>query len=104
VVLLVANSNLLQQAETVGDQVLTIVKADGGRNPLDKNEVEARREINTTEQMRELLARLDDNERNGAPIHMRFGMYSGNEVYKKSLLPLYFAVIEQRYKKPTVSR
>lgn len=101
---LITNNQMLTQAEQVGDRVLTIIKADGGRNPLGKSEAEAKREINTTEEMRQLLARLDDYERNGPPIYMRFGMYSGNQVYKKSLLPMYFAVIEQRFKKPTVAR
>ena len=101
---LVANNGLLDEAAAKGDNMLTLIKADGGRNPLAKNEAEAKREINVTEEMRELLSRLDDNERNGAPIYMRFGMYSGNQVYRKSLLPMYFAVVEQRYKKPTVKR
>lgn len=101
---LITNNQMLAQAEEIGDRMLTIVKADGGRNPLEKNDVEAKREINTTEEMRQLLARLDEYEREGAPIYMRFGMYSGNQIYKNSLLPMYFAVIEQRYKKPTVSR
>jgi len=101
---LVSNNQMLAQAEEVGDRMLTIVKADGGRNPLEKNEVEAKREINTTEEMRQLLARLDEYERDGAPIYMRFGMYSGNAVYKRSLLPMYFAVVEQRYKKPMVAK
>ncbi|HLA95156.1 MAG TPA: type VI secretion system membrane subunit TssM [Pyrinomonadaceae bacterium] len=102
---LVTNNQMLNQAEVLGDKVLTIVKADNGKNPLDKREDEAKREINTTEEMRDLLlSKLDTYEREGAPIYMRFGMYSGNQVYKKSLLPMYFSVIEQRYKKPTVKR
>lgn len=101
---LVSNNQMLTQAEVLGDKVLTIVKADGGKNPLDKREDEAKREINTTEDMRELLSRLDEYERNGPPLYMSFGMYSGNQVFKKSLLPMYFSVIEQRYKKPTVER
>ncbi len=101
---LVTNNQMLAQAEEVGDRMLTIVKADGGRNPLEKNETEAKREINTTEEMRMLLADLDEYEREGAPIYMRFGMYSGNAVYKRSLLPMYFAVVEQRYKKPMVAK
>lgn len=101
---LITNNQMLAQAEEVGDRMLTIVKADRGKSPLDKNETEAKREINTTEEMRLLLAQLDDYERNGAPFYMRFGMYSGNAVYKRSLLPMYFSVVEQRYKKPMVAR
>ncbi len=101
---LVTNNQMLSESEEVGDRMLTIVKADGGRNPLEKNETEAKREINTTEEMRMLLARLDEYEREGPPIYMRFGLYSGNAVYKRSLLPMYFSVVEQRYKKPMVAR
>lgn len=101
---LVTNNQMLAQAEEVGDRMLTIVKADGGRDPLGKNDTEAKREINTTEEMRQLLAQLDEYEREGPPIYMRFGMYSGNAVYKRSLLPMYFAVVEQRYKKPMVAK
>jgi len=101
---LITNNQMLAEAEEVGDRVLTIVKADGGRDPLGKNDTEAKREINTTEEMRMLLARLDEYDREGAPIYMRFGMYSGNRVYFESLLPTYMAVVEQRYKKPTVTR
>jgi type VI secretion system protein ImpL len=103
-VALITNNQMLAQAEEVGDRMLTIVKADGGRNPLEKNDVEAKREINTTEELRQLLARLDEYDREGPPIYMRFGMYSGNAVYKRSLLPMYFAVVEQRYKKPMVAK
>jgi type VI secretion system protein ImpL len=101
---LITNNQMLAEAEEVGDRMLTIVRSDGGRNPLEKNDTEAKREINTTEEMRMFLARLDEYEREGAPIYMRFGMYSGNQVYKTSLLPMYFAVIEQRYKKPMVTK
>ena len=101
---LIANNGLLSEAEEKGGKMSTLIKADGTKSPFEKNEIEAKREINTTEELRELLARLDDNERNGPPIYMRFGLYSGNEVYKRTLLPMYFSVIEQRYKKPTVTR
>ena len=101
---LYTNNQLLKRSETAGDKVLTLIKADGGKNPLEKREDEAKREINTTEEMRQILAELDENERDGAPLYMRFGMYSGNQVYKKSLLPLYFSVVEQRYKRPMVKK
>lgn len=98
------NKKMLDQATEAAEKVQTIVRADAGRNPLEKRDDEARREVNATEELRELMARLDDYQRNGPPIYMRFGMYSGNQILEKSLLPLYFAVIEQRYKKPAVKR
>lgn len=98
------NKQMLNEAEERGEKVLTIVKADAGKSPLEKKEDEARREINTTDDLRQLLVTLDDYERNGPPIYMRFGMYSGNQVYKRNLLPMYFSVVEQRFKAPTVKR
>ncbi len=98
------NKQMVDNAQEQGEKVLTIVKSDAGKNPLTKNEQEARREINATEDLREVLNKLDDNERNGAPVYMRFGMYSGNNIYKKNLLPIYFSVVEQRFKNPTVKR
>jgi type VI secretion system protein ImpL len=35
---------------------------------------------------------------------MRFGLYSGNAIYKKNLLPIYMSVVEQRFKAPTIKR
>ena len=98
------NKQLLAEAEDRGQKVLTIVKSDAGKDPLGKKEDEARRELNTTDELRELLVRLDDNERNGPPFYMRFGLYSGNQIYRKNLLPMYFSVIEQRFKTPTLRR
>ena len=43
---LLKNKQLLDEAEDRGERLLTIVKADAGKNPLGKNEDEARREIN----------------------------------------------------------
>ncbi|MEP7211644.1 MAG: type VI secretion system membrane subunit TssM [Acidobacteriota bacterium] len=101
---LAMNKRLLDEAETRGEKVLTIVRSDAGKNPLDKKEDEIRRELNTTDDLRETLVKLDDYERNGAPLYMRFGLYSGNKVYKQNLLPMYFSVIEQRFKNPTLKR
>lgn len=98
------NKQLVAEAEDKGSKMLTIVKADAGKNPLDKKDEDARKEINTTDELRSLLVRLDDNERNGPPLYMRFGLYSGNQIYKKNLLPMYFSVVEQRFKVPTVRK
>ena len=98
------NRQLVGDAQEQGEKVLTIAHSDTGKNPLTKNEQETRREINAEEDLRQVLSKLDDNERKGAPFYMRFGMYSGNNIYKKNLLPIYFSVIEQRFKNPTVKR
>jgi type VI secretion system protein ImpL len=101
---LATNNQMLKDAETRGQKLIQMVKADAGNNPLKKNENAVQDELNTTEQLRVLLARLDENERNGAPWYMRFGLYSGNTVYKKHLLPIYLSVIEQRFKAPAVAK
>jgi type VI protein secretion system component VasK len=91
-------------AQEQGEKVLTIVKSDAGKNPLEKKEEEASAEINATEDLREVLIKLDEYERDNPPLSMRFGMYSGDQIYKKNLLPIYFSVVEQRFKTPTVRR
>lgn len=98
------NKQMVDNAAEQGENVITIVKSDAGKSPLTKNEQETRREINATENLREVLSKLDDNERNGAPYYMRFGMYSGSDIYKKNLLKIYFNVVEQRFKAPTIKR
>lgn len=101
---LYANKQMVDEAARRGDAVLTIVKADTGKNPLDKKPEEARSEIDATEELRRSLVELDNNERNGAPYLMRFGLYSGNRLYHEKLLPVYFNAVEQRFKRPTVKR
>ena len=96
------NRQMLNEAKDKGEAVLTIVRSDAGKDTLQKKEPEVRRELNAVDDMRELLVGLDENERNGAPLYMRFGMYSGDRVYKQQLLPIYMGVIEQRFKKPTL--
>lgn len=98
------NKQMLDDASQKGEAVLTIVKSDAGKNPLTKNPTEANRELNAAENLREVMAKLDEYERNGAPFYMRMGLYSGDTIYKEKLLPIYFSVIEQRFKNPTVAK
>ena len=101
---LASNRAMLNEAKDKGEKVLTIVRSDAGKKTLDKTPDEARREMSSIDDLRQLLVRLDDNERNGAPLYMRFGLYSGNRVYKGQLLPIYMNAIEQRFKNPTIAR
>lgn len=100
---LLTNNKMLTEAEEVGGRMLTVVKGDN-RPALEKSEGEAKKEISATEDLRGFLTRLDDNDREGPPVYMRFGMYSGTKVYKENLLPIYMQVIEQRYRKPMLAR
>jgi type VI secretion system protein ImpL len=56
------------------------------------------------DELRQSMVKLDDYNRNGAPIYMRFGLYSGNAIFKRSLLPIYMPMVEQRFKAPTIKR
>jgi hypothetical protein len=98
------NKQMLAGAQEQGEKVLTIVKSDAGKNPLEKKEEEARREINATEDLREVLVKLDEYERGNPPLSMRFECIRAIKFYKKNLLPIYFSVVEQRFKAPTVRR
>jgi type VI secretion system protein ImpL len=98
------NKQLLNEAANRGEKVLAMRKADAGKDILAKNEDETRREIVVTDELRSMMTQLDDYDRNGAPFYMRFGMYSGSAVYTRSLLPLYFSVVEQRFKTPALKR
>ena len=98
------NKKMLDEATVRAEDVLNIVKADGGNSPLGKNAELATREINATENLRETMAVMDDYNRNGAPFYMGLGLYSGNQVFEEKLLKIYFSVIEQRFKAPTIAR
>ena len=98
------NRQLLDRSVVVGQKALDLRQADSGRDILAKDQDEVRQEIRVLEDMRPLLTELDNNDRDGAPLHMRFGMYSGTDIYEKNLLPLYFNLVEGRFKNPTVRR
>ena len=99
---LIANRNLVAESVERGKRVLEITQADKGRDPLSKEASAARTEIESVNDLRETLAKLDKYERDGAPLWMGLGLYSGSRVFHKRLLPIYFASVEQRYKKPVV--
>ena len=101
---LATNKQLLDDAAVRGEKVLSMRKADAGKDILAKNEDDTRREIVVTDELRSLMTTLDDYDRNRPPFYMRFGMYSGSSIYKQSLLPLYFSVVEQRFKAPALKR
>lgn len=101
---LASNRQLLDDASTRGQNLIQMVKADAGKNPLEKKEQGVRDELNQTENMRQLLVRLDDYDRNSPPFYMRFGLYSGTKIYKENLLPVYLSVVEQRFKDPAVKK
>jgi type VI secretion system protein ImpL len=94
------NRAMLAESTRKGDAVLKIVREDANINPLTKNADDTGKEIIAIDDLRKLLVRLDDYERNGAPFYMGFGLYSGNRMYKEKLLPIYFNAVERRFKDP----
>lgn len=98
------NRLMLNEATTRGTALLEIVRNDKNKNPLEKDEQSAQTELDATKNLYNLLLDLDKYDRERPPFYMRFGLYSGERVYKSYLLPIYFQVIEQRFKKPTIAR
>ena len=101
---LIQNKQLVEDASTKAESVLTIYKADQGRDLFKKSTDETRAEITAIDELRQTLSKLDEYERNGAPFWMRFGMFSGNKIYKEKLLNIYFNTVEQRFKKPVIAK
>ncbi|MEP6902757.1 MAG: ImcF-related family protein, partial [Actinomycetota bacterium] len=103
------NKKILDAAVEKGTAVLNNAKSDGNINPLSKTPDAATREVDSIEALRGLLVELDNYDRNGVPIFLGMGLYSGNTIYKgdektKGLLNIYYNAIGRRYMDPTVRR
>lgn len=103
------NKKLLAAADEKGSAVLNNAKADGNNSPLTKDAKAATTEIDAIENLRVLMVELDKYDRDGAPIYLGMGLYSGNTIYKgdaktKGLLNIYYNAIGRRYMDPTVRR
>ncbi|MGD9589194.1 MAG: type VI secretion system membrane subunit TssM [Pyrinomonadaceae bacterium] len=101
---LATNRQMLQDAAERGRNLVALVKADSGKNPLEKRPEAVKEELNQTENLRVLLADLDSYDREGPPWFMRFGLYSGNRIFKENLLPVYLQVVEQRFREPAIKK
>ncbi len=103
------NRKLLNAAADKGVAVLNNAKSDGNINPLSKTPDAATKEVDAIEDLRVLMVELDKYDREGAPIYLGMGLYSGNTVYKgdektKGLLNIYYNAIGRRYMDPTIRR
>ncbi|HEU4387508.1 MAG TPA: type VI secretion system membrane subunit TssM, partial [Blastocatellia bacterium] len=96
----VGNKLLLSDAFDRGDRVNVITRADTGKDLTRKDAVAARAELEAVDSLRDLLIKLDENERGSPPLHMRFGLYIGDSV-SDSLRAIYFEAIDRRFIKPT---
>lgn len=98
------NKKLLDEARDRGEKLLVVTKTDAYKDPAKADERSIRAEIEATDKLRELLTKLDEYERTGAPWYMRMGLYSGNRIYKQYLLKTYMSVVENRYKTATIKK
>ena len=96
------NKLMLDDAAEKGRAVITNVQSNADANPLEKNADKTQTEIKTLIEFHDLLANLDRYEREGAPFYMRFGLYSGDSIYKNALLPIFYNAVEQRFKTPAL--
>jgi type VI secretion system protein ImpL len=95
----IGNKRLIEQARARGERVDEIWRADVGKDPTRKDATAARVEIEAVDALRQQLLELDEYDRNSPPLHLRFGLYSGNAI-KDPLRTIYFESINQRFFKP----
>lgn len=101
---LYSNKQMLNEAAEYGERVVSMRRNDQDKDILSKKPDEVKQEIQTIASLGTFINQLDDYNRNGAPILMRFGLYSGDHIYTSNLLPIYFAAVEPRFKAPAVRR
>jgi type VI secretion system protein ImpL len=95
------NRRLISEALDRGARVDEISRMDSGANPVKREPAAARVELESTESLREMVARLDEYDRNSRPLSLRFGIYSGNSI-NPYVRTIYFDSVSQRFYKPVV--
>ncbi len=98
------NHKFVQDATEKGRTVVVNNRKDINRETLKKSQTETQDEIDSLENLRKILVELDKNEREGAPFYMRFGLYSGNRIYRDRLLNIYYNAVQKRFREPTIRR
>ncbi|HJQ68321.1 MAG TPA: type VI secretion system membrane subunit TssM [Blastocatellia bacterium] len=96
------NKSLVEDARERGLRVEEINRADAGKDLTKKSAVDAAVEINAIEDLRKLLAELDEYEQGSPPLRLRFGLYSGDDI-SQYLRAIYFDAIDRRFYKPVVA-
>lgn len=97
-----SNGRFVNEARERGLRVEEINRVDNNKDQAKKTAVDAAVEMNAIEELRKALAELDDYEKNSPPLHLRFGLYSGNEI-TPYLRAIYFDAIDRRFYKPVVA-
>jgi type VI secretion system protein ImpL len=103
------NSELMVRAQAAHTR-LEGARSVASREPDNVNAFSD--ELDATEEMRQLLAELDANEKNSPPISERFGLYTGgwlnassSDPQKESILRhAYFEAVAERFLRPTVAK
>jgi type VI secretion system protein ImpL len=96
------NGRFVDDARERGLRVEEINRVDGGKDLTKKTAVDAAVEMNAIEELRKVLVELDGYEKNSPPLHLRFGLYSGDEI-NPYLRAIYFDAIDRRFYKPVVA-
>jgi type VI secretion system protein ImpL len=97
-----SNRKLLGEARELGLRLEEINRQDGAKDLPKKTSVDAAVEINAVEELRKVLAELDEYDRHSPPLYLRFGLYSGDEI-NRYLRVIYFDAIDRRFYKPVVA-
>ncbi|MCO6510926.1 MAG: type VI secretion system membrane subunit TssM, partial [Aridibacter famidurans] len=98
------NNAFLDDAVTKGQVVLRMTRTDKNIDPLTKEPAKTQTELNEINDLRAILDRMDEYEREGPPFYMRMGLYSGNRLLRDRLMYIYYVAIERRFRDPTVRR
>jgi len=97
-----SNGSFIDDARERGLRVEEINRIDNSKDQAKKTAVDGAVEMNAIEELRKVLVELDEYEKNSPPLHLRFGLYSGNEI-NPYLRAIYFDAIDRRFYKPVVA-
>ncbi|HUF05730.1 MAG TPA: type VI secretion system membrane subunit TssM [Aridibacter sp.] len=98
------NKAFLEDAVAKGQVVLRMTRTDRNIDPLTKDPAKTQTELNEINDLRAILDRMDEYEREGPPFYMRLGLYSGNRLLRDRLMYIYYVAIERRFRDPTIRR
>jgi type VI secretion system protein ImpL len=96
------NERLLADARKRAARVEERMRLSAAQPPAAQDPLEARIDIEALESLRETVAALDDYERNGPPLRLRFGLYAGERI-NPQVRAVYFEALTQRYFKAMLS-
>lgn len=96
------NGRLIAEARARAARVEERARLNLNRELSAQQPLEARLDIEAVEALRETVAALDENEREGPRLGLRFGLYAGGDVNPQARA-VYFEAVTERYFKPTLA-